>query len=115
MLDWLLGEVFGWAIALIGFALIWPIYKSGFLVRQGLVYQQSVTKINNMIQSSAAQSGAILRPTAEYEALKRKAVLLMVLPSLGLIALFVLLLVFTGWPLAIGVLALAVFGFVNVK
>jgi hypothetical protein len=115
MLDWLFGGVIGWALGLVVVALVWPIYKSGFLVRQGLAYQKSLNKVDDMIRSSSAQlGGATLAPTGEYHALRRKALAFMVLPSLGLITLFVILLVFANWKMAALELGLAVIGFFNV-
>lgn len=115
MFEWLFGKAIGWVFGLIVLGLTWPIYKSGFLIRQGLAYQQNVNKFDNMIRSSSAQHGATLTPTAEYYAIKRKALVFMILPSLGLITLFVILLVSGSWKLAAAELALAVVGFFNVE
>jgi len=116
MFDWLFGQVIGWAYALLVLALTWPIYKSGFLVRQGLAYQKTLTKADHMMQSRSTQlGGGTLAPTNEYYALKRKALAFMVLPSLGLITLFVILVVIGAWKIAALALVLAVIGFVNVE
>ena len=116
MLNWLFGEAIGWAIALLVFALIWPIYKSGFLVRQGLAYQKSINKFDQMMHSrSTPLGGGTLAPTAEYYTIKRKALMFMILPSLGLLTLFVILLAMGSWKMAAAELALAVVGFFNVK
>ena len=115
MLEWLFRKAIGWAFGLVILGLTWPIYKSGFLVRQGFAYQQSINKFDNMIRSSSAQRSATLTPTAEYYTIKRKALAFMVLPSLALFTLFVILLVSGNWKLAAAEMVLAVIGFFNVE
>ena len=116
MLDWLIGKGIGWVFSLLALAIIWPIYKSGFLVRQGLTYQRELNQFDRMLRSRSTQlGGATLTPTAEYYTIKRKALAFMILPSLGLLTLFVILLIVGGWKIAAIELALAVVGFFNVS
>ncbi len=114
MFNWLLTEALGWVIALVGFALVWPIYKSGFLVRQGLVYIKGLSKVDAAI-SNAQTSGNTFSPNDEYYALKRKALAMMVLPVLALSIVALILIVFASWKIAAILLAIAVVGFVNVN
>jgi hypothetical protein len=114
MLNWIISEALGWLIAIVGFALIWPIYKSGFFIRQGLAHKQTLAGVDSTIREARA-SGTASSPNENYYALKRKALLMLILPVLGLATLATLLSVFADWKAAAVVLAIAVVGFFNVN
>jgi hypothetical protein len=111
MLEWLISEVVGWGVGLLGLAIIYPIYKAGFFVRQGLIYKKGLTEINKKL--SAGNTLTAEGEKAYGDAARKSSVMLMGAPAF-LFLIFILLLVFVGWWTAGLSVALAVFGFFNV-
>lgn len=85
MIDWLLGKTVGWTLGLLAFALLWPIYKSGFLIRQGLEYKKELRKVDEQMRKTFGQ-GLSSQPSAEYFSIKKKSTLFIVLPLAELLA-----------------------------
>ncbi len=120
MLDSLFGWLFGQGatafLGLLFFALVYPVYKAGFFVRQGLTYQKSIAEADTLlIEKRLSLETANPAFVYQYRGTKKRAQLMVVGASLFLLAVASLLLIIATWKLSGLSLLAAAYGYLNVK
>jgi hypothetical protein len=112
MIEWLINQGLGMILGFIGFALIYPIYKAGFFVRQGLAYKKDLAQVDVKLSQ-----GNTLTAEGEkaYKSGATKSLIMLIAAPGFILLVCVLLMIFTGWWMAGLALAVAICGYINVN